>query len=141
MIGGAPPDQWTDTAPKESAVDVFLKSSGLLRHRLKPETTLQRLRRERPELFLSKQERDDLKYQWGDTIIRQDMEKNWRNRNLCAGAPAPLLTEAGRAIRQRETNTEKCRRYRQRQAIARAKKKRLDAEAAPVQPPADGQVS
>lgn len=116
--------------------DLGLTRNVLARTRLKPETRMQRLKRERPELFLTKEQRDAIQYAWEDELPRVD-----GHRNLCRGRQAPLLTDEGRAILRRESQAAASKLYRQRQAIARARKKRLDAEAAPVQPPADGQVS
>lgn len=91
------------------------------RENVKPrKTAMDKLRAERPELFLTEEERDAIKEQWGGGANRGDLfDDIGRTRGLCVGAPAPLLTDEGRRQRRLETQRKATARYRKLRRIER----------------------
>lgn len=118
---------------ERDATEQFLRTAKRYgRTKLKPLGKMATLRVERPELFLSKEERHEIAHPWGPP------ERDEHESGLHKGRPAPLLTPEGRAIRRAETAKAASKRYRLKKKKERENRRLgipVDNSPAPVQPP------
>lgn len=110
-----------------SAFEQFVRDAGKGRPMdPKAETKRDALRRERPELFLTDEERKEFQEKWGSAQNRCDRFDDFgKTRSLLVGTSAPVLSDEGRAILRKEANAAASKKYR-----AKMKRlKQLEAEA------------